>query len=331
MRVLVTGATGFVGGRLTKLLCGAGFDVRASGYPSDPTDDLERLGCEVRPVDLLDGDGVARLAEGMEAVFHVAAMVTFAPRLYARQWRVNVDGTRNVIAACRRAGVRRLVYTSTVNTLGIPESGVVGDEDTPFNWSPFALGYMDSKRAAEALVLDAARTGLDAVCVLPGTMFGAGDRFFSAGIYIREAARGRLVLAPPGGTTVAHVDDVVAGHVLALERGQRGARYVLGGDHLSYETLFRVINRVVGRPGPFGVIPAPVLRWSGRAADQLRRLSLVLGLDLPMELTEGLAVAGCAPLYYDSARARQDLGYRARPAPEGIVDAVDWYRLQGLI
>jgi len=325
MRVLVTGATGFVGGRLTKLLCRAGVQVRASGHPSDPTDALDGLGCEFRPVDLLDAEGVARLARGVEAVFHVAAMVSFEPRLYERQWRVNVDGTGHVIEACRRAGVRRLVYTSTVNTLGIPAPGTVGDEDTAFNWGRWGLGYMDSKRAAEALVLDAARTGLDAVCVLPGTMFGAGDRFFSAGTYVREAARGRLVMAPSGGTTVAHVDDVAEGHWLALEHGQPGARYVLGGDHLSYVTLFRVINEAVGRPGPWGVIPAPLARLGGRGGDLLRRLGL------PVELSEGLAVAGCASLYYDSTRARQALGYHPRPAVVGVGDAVAWYRMHGLI
>jgi len=325
MRVLVTGATGFVGGRLTTLLCRAGIEVRASGHPADPTDDLDRLGCEYHPVDLTDGDAVARLVEDVEAVFHVAALTTFQPRLYARQWRVNVDGTRHVLEACRRAGVKRLVYTSTVNTLGIPAPGTLGDEDTPFDWGRYALGYMDSKRAAEALVTDAAREGMHTVCVLPGTMFGPGDRFFSAGTYVREAAKGRLVLAPPGGTTVVHVDDVAEGHWLALQHGKSGARYVLGGDHLSYETLFRVINEAVGRPGPYGVIPAWLARLGGRAGDQLRRLGL------PVELSEGLAVAGCAPLYYDSGRAREALGYRARPAIDGIRDAVTWYRRQQLI
>jgi dihydroflavonol-4-reductase len=324
MRVLVTGATGFVGGRLTTLLQRAGYEVRASGHPRDPTQDL-RLGCDYRPVDLLDADAVARLVDGVEAVFHVAAMVTFGPRLYAQQWQVNVEGTQHVIDACRRAGVRRLVYTSTVNTLGIPARGEVGDEHTPFNWQRWGLGYMDSKHAAQQRVLDAVADGLDAVCVLPGTMFGPGDRFFSAGTYVREAARGRLVLAPPGGTTVAHVDDVAEGHLLALERGRPGAWYVLGGDHLSYETLFRVINEAVGRPGPFGVVPAWLLRWGGRAADQMRRLGL------PIEASEGLAVAGCAPLYYDSRRAREALGYHPRPAIEGIHDSVAWYRNQGLI
>lgn len=329
MRVMVTGATGFVGGRLTRLLLQTGHDVRASGHPSDPTDDLDRLGCEYRPVDLLDAEGVESLAEGVEAVFHVAGLATFQPRLYERQWKVNVEGTRNVLAACRRHRVGRLVYTSTVNTLGIPAPTTVGDEDTPFDWGPWGLGYMDSKRAAESLVLEAAGRGapggLDAVCVLPGTMFGPQDRFFAAGTYVREAARGRLLLAPPGGTTVVHVDDVAAGHLSALERGRTGARYVLGGDCLSYATLYRVINEAVGRPGPFGVIPAQLLRWGGRLADGLRRLGL------PVEASEGLAVAGCAPLYYDSGRARRELGYHARPAVAGIHEAVAWYRAQNLI
>ncbi len=325
MRVLVTGATGFLGGRLARLLCRAGFEVRASGHPRDPTDDLDELGCEYRPVDLLDADGVATLVEGMEAVFHVAALVTFQPRLYALQRRVNVEGTQRVIDACRAAGVRRLVYTSTLNTLGIPAPGTLGDEDTPNNWAVYGLGYMDSKAAAESLVVDAASSGLETVCVLPGTMFGPGDRFFSAGIYVREAARGLLVLAPPGGTTAAHVDDVAEGHLLALRRGQSGQRYLLGGDHLSYATLFRVINEAVGRPGPFGVLPAWLLRGGGRLADGLRKLGL------PLEASEGLSVAGCSGLYYDSRRARETLGYRTRPAVEGIHDAVRWYRMQGLI
>jgi dihydroflavonol-4-reductase len=329
MRVLVTGATGFVGGRLTALLCRAGHAVRATGHPRDPTDALDGLPCDYHGADLLDADALATLAEGMEAVFHVAALVTFQPRLYDLQRRVNVEGTANVLAACRRAGVRRLVYTSTVDTLGIPPPRTLGDEDTPFDWAPHRLGYMDSKRAAEDLVLAAAAAaaadGLHAVCVLPGTMFGPGDRFFSAGTYVREAARGRLVLAPPGGTTVAHVDDVAEGHRLALERGALGGRYILGGDHLSYATLFRVINEAVGRPGPLGVIPAWLLHAGGRVADHLRRLGL------PLDASAGLAAAGCAPLYYSSARARRELGYRPRPAIEGIHEAVAWYRAQGVI
>jgi dihydroflavonol-4-reductase len=326
MRVLVTGATGFLGGRLARLLSAQGFEVRTTGLPRDPTEILEGLPCEHVPADLLDEGAVRRLVEGVEVVFHVAALVTFRPELYARQWQVNVEGTRFLLRAAGQARVRRLVYTSTVNTLGIPGPGQIGDEETPFNWGRWQLGYMDSKRAAEALVLTAAERDLDAVCVLPGTLFGPGDLHFSAGAYIREAARGRLLFAPPGGTVVAHVDDVARGHLLALERGTRGRRYILGGEPVSYATLFRWIHEELGRPGPLATLPAPVLRWAGRQADWLR-----FRLGVPIPFSEGLAVAASAHLSYSSARAERELGYSARPAREGVREAVAWYRARGML
>ncbi|MBI5477410.1 MAG: NAD-dependent epimerase/dehydratase family protein [Deltaproteobacteria bacterium] len=325
MKALVTGATGFLGGRIARLLREAGHEVRTTGRPGDPTDALDGLGCSFVPCDLLDGDATRRAVQGIEVVFHVAAMVTFDPSLYERQVRVNVEGTRLLLDAARAARVRRFVHTSTVNTLGIPPAGTVGDESTAFDWGRWHLGYMDSKKAAEDLVLAAARADLDAVCVLPGTMFGPGDRFFSAGTYVREGARGRLVLAPPGGTTVVHVDDVARGHLLALERGQRGSRYELGGDPVSYRTLFTWIAEEVGRPPPRATLPATALRLGGRAGDALRALGL------PLPFSEGLAVAGCAELYYSSARAARELGYAWRPAREGVRDAVAWYRERGLL
>ena len=124
---------------------------------------------------------------------------------------------------------------------------------------------------------------------------------------------------------MVHVDDVALGHLLALRRGRPGRRYVLGGDHLSYVTLFRLINEAVGRRGPLGTLPPSLLRFGGRWADRLRRLGL------PIPFSEGLAVAGNAHLYYDSNRARSELGYRPRPAVEAIREAVAWYRDRGLI
>ena len=326
MKVLVTGATGFLGGRLARLLCGEGYEVRAAGRPGDPWDLLSDLPCERLACDLLDGPALERAAEGAEAIFHVAALVSFRPELYERQMRVNVDGTRLLLDAALSRGVRRFVFTSTVNVLGAPPPGTVGDEETPFDWGRFRLGYMDSKRAAERLVLGAAREGLHAVSLLPGTLFGPGDIFFNAGAYIREAARGRLIFAPPGGTTIAHVDDVARGHVLALEKGRSGARYVLGGEHVSYRTLFRWIAEELGRMPPLATLPAFPLRLAGYLADRLRGAT---GISLPF--TEGMAVAASASLYYSSARAERELGYRARPAREAVRDSVAFYRERGLI
>lgn len=324
--LLVTGATGFLGGRLVRLLSELGHEVRASGRPGDSTELLEGLGCQWMPADLQDGPAVERLVEGVSDVFHVAGLVTFKPELYEAQHLVNVEGTRNLLRAARTAGVGRFIYTSTVNTLGIPAAGQVGDEDTPFNWGPWRLGYMDSKHAAEKLVVEAAAAGMDAVCLLPGTMFGPGDLFKNAGMYILQAAKGRMLVAPAGGTTVVHVDDVARGHLLAWQKGKASGRYILGGEQVDYRTLYTWITEEIGRRPPLVTVPRKVVRWTGRQAERLRRFTR-----LAIPFSEGLAVAATADLYYSSARAERELGYRARPARESIREAVDWYRQRGWI
>jgi dihydroflavonol-4-reductase len=221
------------------------------------------------------------------------------------------------------------VHTSTVNTLGVPPRGSVGDEDTPFDWQRYRLGYMDSKRAAESLVLDAANAegGLDCVCALPGTFFGPGDVNENASSYIMvvHRLRGRW-LALPGGTSVVHVDDVARGHLLALERGRRGERYILGGEPVSYAELNTFIAEALGRGRHRQglVMPAwPLLRL-GRASSWLRERAR-----LPLPLTEGLVVAGCVKLYYSSDKAARELGWSFRPWREAIRDAVAWLRQTG--
>jgi dihydroflavonol-4-reductase len=324
--LLVTGATGFLGGRLVRLLRELGHEVRATGRPGDSKELLEGLGCEWMPADLQDRPAVERLLAGVTDVFHVAGLVTFRPELYTTQLKVNVEGTRNLLQAGRDAKIRRFIYTSTINTLGIPATGQVGDEDTPFNWGPWRLGYMDSKHAAETLVVEAAAAGMDTVCLLPGTMFGPGDILKNAGMYILQAAKGRMLIAPAGGTTVVHVDDVARGHLLAWQRGKTSGRYILGGEHLDYRTLYTWITEELGRRPPLVTLPRAIVHWTGRQAGRLRRF-----LKLPIPFNEGVAVAATAELYYSSALAERELGYHARPARESIRDAVDWYRQRGWI
>jgi len=318
--LLVTGATGFLGSRIANILAKDGHKLRCTGHPDHPADNIPG---DYLPCDLLDEKTTQKSLEGVTAVFHVAAMVTFQPSLYDRQMQVNVEGTRILLQASQKAGVKRFVYTSTVNTLGIPPEGELGDENTPFNWQPWHLGYMDSKHAAEKLVL---QSGLDAVCALPVTMFGPGDVFFNAGSYIKESAKGRAILAPPGGTTVAHVDDVAYGHWLAYQKGKPGERYILGGDPLSYIQILTMIAEELGRRPPIATAPGFILRWAGRQSDRLRNY-----LHIPIQLSEGLMVAGNSHLYYSHKKAARDLGYTARPARQAIRDAVNWYRQKGML
>ena len=318
--LLVTGATGFLGSRIANMLAEDGHQLRCTGHPNDPVSDIPG---EYIPCDLLDEKTTQKAMEGVTAVFHVAAMVTFLPALYDKQMQVNVEGTRILLHAAEKAGVKRFVYTSTVNVLGIPPKGELGDENTPFNWAPCRLGYMDSKHAAEKLVL---QSDLDTVCALPVTMFGPGDVFLNAGSYIKESARGRAILAPPGGTTVAHVDDVAYGHKLVYEKGKPGERYILGGEPLSYMEILTMIAKELGRRPPLAKAPGSLLRWIGRQSDRLRN-----HLRIPIPLSEGVAVAGSSHLYYSHKKAERELGYTARPAREAIRDAVAWYRKKGMI
>jgi dihydroflavonol-4-reductase len=328
MMAVVTGGSGMLGSRIARLLVERGARVRVTYRPGDSVQALGDLPVEHRPADILDGEAVAAAIEGAEVVFHTAALVSFKPALYARQMEVNVEGTRNLLAAAARAAVRRVVHTSTINTLGIPPAGTVGDEETPFNWTEHRLGYMDSKRAAEELALETARQpdGPDVVAALPGTFFGPGDVNLNAASYVRVVARSPLVVfAPPGGTTVAHVDDVAAGHLLALERGRRGGRYVLGGEPMSYRSLLLGIARALGRRRRVVVVPEEVLRGAGRVAAWLGER----GLSAP--LTPGMTAAICSKLYYSSRKAVSELGWSFRPADEALADSVGWCRGQGLL
>lgn len=320
-RVLVTGASGHLGGRVTRALLAAGYAVRATHRPGDPDTALEGLGCERAPADLLDRAALAEVAQGMDAVCHCAAWVTFRPERYEAQWTVNVGGTLNLLAAAQATGVRRFLHVATVNTLGIPMPGALGDEHTPFDWARYHLGYMDSKRVAESEVLAANRQGFETLSVNPVTLFGPGDALGSAGAYLLQADRGRLLAAPPGGTSVAHVDDVARGVRLALERGQPGSRAVLGGEAVPYAVLYRWCNAEVGRPGPFATLPAAPLRVAGRLADWLRRAG---GPSVPW--SEGLAVAATSGLYYSAAHAGRALGYQSRPARQAVADHAAWLR-----
>ena len=327
MLTLVTGVSGHLGSRLVRLLVEQGARVRGSFRPGDDPGPAADLLDEAIPCDALDQAGTESLVRGVKRVFNVAAMVTFDPTLYQRQVQVNVEGTRRLVQAAAAAGVKRLVHTSTVNTLGIPRPGTVGDEQTPSNWQRYGMGYMDSKRDSEALVLAANSPGeLETVAVLPGTMFGPWDVNDNGGTYIKLAARGVLLAAPPGGTCVVHVDDVARGHILAMERGKAGRRYVLGGENLTYRQIFALIAEELRRPAPMLTLPLMAAAPLARLCDRIRQRT-----SLPLKLQEGQLVAASSRLFYSSQRAIQELGYGFRPAHQALAEAARWYGQTGRI
>jgi len=325
--VFIAGASGFVGSAVARELIKAGFSLRALVRPASPTTNLDGLDIEIIEGDMRDERAVSAAVKGARHVFHVAADY----RLWAPDpkeiVRNNLFGTRTIMDAAEAAGVERVVYTSSVATLKLREDGAPADEESLLREEEAIGAYKRSKVAAERLVLAMIADGLPAVIVNPSTPVGPRDRRPTpTGRMIIEAASGRIPAFVDTGLNIVHVDDVAKGHVAALERGGIGERYILGGENLSLATLLGMIARIVGRTPPRLRLPrAPLypLAFLAEAAARVTKREPLLTLD-------GLRMAKYR-MFFTSAKAERELGYRARPAEEGIRDAIDWFRQAGLL
>jgi dihydroflavonol-4-reductase len=287
MRVYVTGASGFVGSHVAR--------------------ELRQRGAEVRDqyVELGDRAGLERVMRGCDAVVHAAALYSFdAPA--AELERVNVLGTRNVLAAFRASGARRLVHTSSAATCGPVPGRQATEKDSPPTWE-LAVPYKRTKLAAEWLVRAAAGDWADAVVVNPTTPVGEGDeRPTPTGRMIREVATGRYRAFLDIGLNVVDVRDVAVGHALALEHGRAGERYILGGVDLTLQELFGAIAHLAGRSAPRLRVPQVAVR-----AGALLRL-----------VNQNEARLARLPAYFSSAKAERELGYRPGPVEPALARAV---------
>lgn len=325
MKILVTGASGFVGGQLTAELVRRGHAVRVLRRASSNLIGLEGLEVEHVIGDILDPEAVARAVAGCDQVFHVAAVSTYLRSTKEQLYRVNVEGTRNVMAACLAAGVARVVHTSSVAAIGIPRDGTPADEATVFDAFSARWPYADSKHRAEIEVQRAVAAGLPAVIVNPAVVVGPGDHYLvaSAGI---ELARRQPLLVPPGGLCAADVAAVVAGHIAAAERGRVGERYILGGENLTYLEAMTTIAEIAGLRPPRGTLPAWLLGPAATAIDAWNRIS---GRP-PMIGGEQLRLAALR-VYYDSRKAVRELDYPLLPFRPAAERAYRWYREHGYI
>ena len=325
--VLLTGASGFVGSAVARRLRAAGFPVRALVRTTSPVAHLSDLGLDFVTGDLRDAASVRQAMAGIRYLFHVAADY----RLWARNpdelTQTNVAGTRLLMQEAMRAGVERVVYTSSVATLAARTDGVSADETMPLTEDKAIGVYKRSKVAAERAVEALIAEGLPAVIVNPSTPIGPRDvKPTPTGRIIVEAASGRMPAFVDTGLNMVHVDDVAEGHFAAFERGRIGERYVLGGQNATLADILATVAGAVGRRPPRIRIPRQALMPFAHVTEAVAR---VTGRE-PMLTRDGLRMSK-NKMFFSSAKAEAELGYRARPYREGITDAIEWFRRAGYL
>ena len=329
MQVAVTGATGLGGANMVAALKHAGHAVRATRRPASDTSPLDGMQVEWCDATLSDTAALTRAFEGAEWVFHCAAAVTAKRRVEPWMVEANVEGTRNVVQACRAVGVRRLLHCSSTVSVGLGRDGVPADESSPWNLAAAGLddGYATTKRRAEELVLAEVAKGLDAVIVNPGYMFGPYDSRPSSGKLLLSVVRGAVPGCSAGKNSFVDVRDVVEGMIAAAERGRSGERYILAGHNLGYAELFARIAEVAGTRPITRVIPRWLAATPGLWGDLQERL---MGTE-PL-LSSNTIAWGYEPNFImSSEKARRELGYAPRPIEEGIAAALTWFREAGVV
>ncbi len=325
--VLVTGASGFVGSSVARALIARGFHVRVLMRPTSPKTNIAELDAEPVPGDMRDEASMRAAMKGARYFFHVAADY----RLWARDMeeivRNNRDGTRIVMEAALAQGVEKVVYTSSVATLK-PIAGQSVDETSRHDEKSAIGAYKRSKVVAEQVVerLIAAR-GLPATIVSPSTPIGPRDvKPTPTGRILVEAASGKMPAYVDTGLNLVHVDDVAQGHLLALDKGAVGERYILGGQDATLAQMLAVIAKLSNRKPPRVSLPRGPLYPLAYAAEAFARLS---GSE-PFLTVDALRMSE-HHMFFSSARAQRELGFRARPYAEAIADALAWFRGAGYI
>jgi dihydroflavonol-4-reductase len=327
MRVAITGASGLLGGNLAAELIAAGHEVVATRRAGTQVAHLSDLPISWRDADLADEDALASAFEGAAAVFHCAAAVTIKREVTPEMRAVNVDGTRRVIDACVKAGVARLVHTSSVVAIGLSEDGRPCDETATWNFDKQGLldAYAITKHEAEDVVRGEIGR-VDAVIVNPTYMFGPRDARPSSGKLILEVVRRRLPGWTPGYNNFVDVRDVARGMIGAWQKGRRGERYILAGHDMTYRRVFETIAKVADVKPPRLPAPNLIARLVGKWGDFVERRG-----GEPVVNSTQVRYAFTDRFRFASTKAARELGYKYGPLEPAIHDALDWFRANHML
>ena len=325
MKALVTGATGFVGGAVARALVNSGIDVRVLARAGADLQNLQGLTVERVEGDLRDPASLRKSLTGCRQLYHVAAHYALWAKDPSIFYDVNVTGTKNLLEAAREAGTERIVYCSTIGAIGLPPGGGLGTEETPVSIEQMAGHYKRSKYLAEQEVLKLAKAGLPVVIVNPSAPVGAGDvKPTPTGQIIVDFMKGRMPAYIETGMNIVDVDDVAAGHLLAMQKGRIGERYILGNKNLMLREVFEILSRLTGVKAPtiklprLAILPLAYLnQWIANLTGRPPRIPL-----------EGVKMAKYK-MHYDCSKAIRELGIPQTPPEVALEKAVRWFRDHG--
>ena len=322
MKALVTGATGFVGAAVVRALLKTGVEVRVIARPGSDSTNLRSLNLEKVPADLRDKESLRQALSGCRQLYHVAAHYALWAKDPSIFYDVNVAGTKNLLEAAREVGIERTVYCSTIGAIGLPPGGGLGTEETPVSLEQMAGHYKRSKYLAEQEVHKLANEGLPVVIVNPSAPVGESDvKPTPTGQIIVDFMKGRMPAYIETGMNIIDVDDVAAGHLLAMEKGRQGERYILGSTNLLLREVFEILSKLTGLKAPALKLPrAAVLplayfnHWLANLTGYPPRIPL-----------EGVKMAKYK-MHYDCSKVIRELGLPQNPPEVALEKAVRWFR-----
>lgn len=327
MKVLVTGANGFLGSWVTRALCDEGHEVYALVRKKSDLSELAQVPCKFVYGDVTDIHSLLETFKGMEAVFHLAGVIAYKKSQRKLMEKVNVQGTANVVEVCREYKIPRLIYLSSVVAIGASFTAEdVLNEGSEYNVEPLDLGYFETKHQAEIIVKNACTKGeINAVILNPSTIYGAGDAKKGSRTMQLKVAQGKLKFYSSGGVNVVAAEDVVSGIMSAWKNGKNGERYILAGENILIKDLFSMIAESAGVKPPQIQIPDQILHAVGTAGDLLEKV----GLKGP--LSKENAYTATMYHWFDSSKAQKELNFKPRPAKEAINNSVKWMKEHGLL
>lgn len=319
-KILLTGATGFIGSRLAERLHEVGFEVRSFGRQAMQSERLAKLNIEHAQGDILEPESIAGALDGIGAVFHLAGLVSYRRSDYDLLYRNNVLGTRNIMKACLEAGVERVIHMGSIAGMGIPAAGSIGTEDLKYNLKGHGLHYCDTKFEAEQEVMRFARQGLPVLSLNPGITFGEGDTHPHHHAIFRFMQSGWFIGYPEGGVMFSDIEDVVNVCLSSLVRGNTGERYVIGSANMSYKEAGEALARVLNGRKPYFQIPSWLCESAGIVCESVFPL-----FNKKPALTWQVAWLSHHKIFFSSDKAVTELELKQTPFEETLERTAPYY------